>query len=81
MRFSVIEDLSYFNAIMGHVWFHGMKTIPSTYHQMVKYLTEVEQIDLFNSQLAVRQCYQVALEFELPNYSELGPEPTNTEKQ
>ncbi|KAL6338705.1 hypothetical protein AAG906_023854 [Vitis piasezkii] len=33
--------------------------IPSTYHQMVSYLTKEGQIDLLGSQLAVHQCYQV----------------------
>ncbi|RVW74933.1 Transposon Ty3-I Gag-Pol polyprotein [Vitis vinifera] len=33
--FSVVEDLSPFNAILGRMWLHGMKAIPSTYHQMI----------------------------------------------
>lgn len=40
VQFSVVEDLSYFNAIMGCTWLHGMKAILSTYHQMVSYLIE-----------------------------------------
>lgn len=40
VQFSVVEDLSYFNAIMGRTWLHGMKAILSTYHQMVSYLIE-----------------------------------------
>ena len=42
MRFSMVKDLSPFNAIMGHTWLHNMKVIPSTYHQMVSYLTKDE---------------------------------------
>ena len=49
MQFSVVEDLSLFNAILGHAWLHGMKSILSTYHQMVSYLTEDGQIDLYCS--------------------------------
>ena len=30
VRFSVVEDLSPFNAIMGREWLHSMKVIPST---------------------------------------------------
>ena len=37
--FSVVEDLSPFNAILGRMWLHGMKAIPSTYHQMVSFIT------------------------------------------
>ena len=62
VKFSVIEDLSPFNAILGRAWLHGMKSIPSTYHQMVSYLTEDGQIDLYYSQLATQQCYKVARE-------------------
>lgn len=36
--FSVVEDLSPFNAILGCTWLHGMKVIPSTYHQVVSFI-------------------------------------------
>ena len=32
VQFSVVEDLSHFNAVMRRVWPHSMKVIPSTYH-------------------------------------------------
>ena len=60
--FSMVEDLSPFNAILGRTWLHGMKVIPSTYHQMVNFITQDGQIDLYGSQLAARQCYQIARE-------------------
>nr|CAN69448.1 hypothetical protein VITISV_007849 [Vitis vinifera] len=50
VQFSVVQKLSPFN-----------KVIPSTYHQMVSFLTE-GHIDLYGSQLAARQCYQIARE-------------------
>ncbi|RVX23028.1 Retrovirus-related Pol polyprotein from transposon 297 [Vitis vinifera] len=53
--FSVVEDLSPFNAILGRTWLHGMKVVPSTYHQMVSFITQDGQIDLYGSQLAARQ--------------------------
>ncbi|XP_034708933.1 uncharacterized protein LOC117931985 [Vitis riparia] len=62
VQFSVVEDLSSFNAILGRTWLHYMTTIPSTYHQMVSFLTEDGKIDLYGSQLAARQCYQIARE-------------------
>lgn len=64
VRFSVVEDLSPYNAIMGRVWPHKMKTILSRYHQMVSYLTELGQVDLLGSQLATQECYQVTVEVE-----------------
>ncbi|RVW91907.1 hypothetical protein CK203_030152 [Vitis vinifera] len=50
--------LSPFNVILGRTWLHYMKVIPSTYHQMVSFLTNEGQTDLYGSQLAARQCYQ-----------------------
>lgn len=54
VQVSIVEDLFPFNAISGRTWLHGMKAIPYTYHQMVSYLTEHGQIDLYGSQLAAR---------------------------
>ncbi|RVW51654.1 hypothetical protein CK203_066700 [Vitis vinifera] len=56
----VVQELSPFNVILGRTWLHYMKAIPSTYHQMVSFLTNDGQIDLYGSQLAARQCYQIA---------------------
>ena len=52
VQFSVVEDLSPFNTIMGHTWLHSMNVTPSIYHQMVSYLTEDRHINLYGSQLA-----------------------------
>ena len=60
VQFSVVQDLSPFNVILGRTWLHYMKAIPSMYHQMVSFLTEDGQINLYGSQLAARQCYQIA---------------------
>ena len=51
VQFSVVKDLSHFYAIMGRAWLHRMKVVPSTYHEMVSYLTENEQVDLLGSHL------------------------------
>ncbi|XP_059598988.1 uncharacterized protein LOC132255159 [Vitis vinifera] len=71
VQFSVVQELSPFNVILRHTWLHYMKAIPSTYHQMVSFLTNDGQIDLYGSQLAVRQCYQIArlTSFQLPDPS------------
>ena len=52
--FSVVEDLGRYNAIVGLAWLHALKIVPSTYHQMISYLTNARQIDLMCSQLAAR---------------------------
>ncbi|XP_034701087.1 uncharacterized protein LOC117926120 [Vitis riparia] len=60
VQFLVVQDLSPFNVILGRTWLHYIKVIPSTYHQMVSFLTEDGQIDLYDNQLVARQCYQIA---------------------
>ena len=59
--FPIVKDLGPYNAIIGRAWLHSMKAIPSTYHQMVIYLTNIGQVDLLSSQLAARQCYQLSM--------------------
>ncbi|RVW83262.1 hypothetical protein CK203_039662 [Vitis vinifera] len=77
VQFSVVQDLSPFNVILGRTWLHYMKVIPSTYHQMVSFLTEDRQIDLYDNQLAARQCYQIAQEVGTNQENKPLPEPTN----
>ena len=60
--FSIVEDLGPYNAIIGRAWLHSMKVVPSTYHQMISYLTNVGQVDLLSSQLVAWQCYQLSLQ-------------------
>ena len=76
MQFSVVQDLSPFNVILGRTWLHYMKVIPSTYHQMVSFLTEDGQIDLYDSQLAAHQCYQIAREVGTSQEDKPLPEST-----
>ena len=59
--YSVVEDLGSYNSIVGRAWLHAMNVVPSTYHQMISYLTTTGQIDLLSSQLAARQCYQLSV--------------------
>ena len=60
--FSLVKDLGPYNAIVGQTWLHSMKVVPSTYHRMVSYLTNVGQVDLSSSQLVVKQCYQLSMQ-------------------
>ena len=59
--FSLVQDLGPYNCIVGRTWLHSMKVVPSTYHQIVNYLTNAGQVDLLSSQLVVRQCYQLSI--------------------
>ncbi|RVW53615.1 hypothetical protein CK203_069025 [Vitis vinifera] len=78
VQFSMIQELSPFNVILGRTWLHYMKVIPSTYHQMVSFLTNEGQIDLYSSQLAARQCYQIAREAGTNQEGAPLPEPSHT---
>ena len=79
--FSVVENLSHFNVILGRTWLHGMKAIPSTYHQMVSFITQDGQIDLYGSQLATRQCYQITREVGPSTDREHFPKKANSADQ
>lgn len=79
--FSIVEDLSPFNAILGHMWLHGMKAILSTYHQVVNFITWNGQVDLHGSQLAARQSYQIAHKVGPSSTSEHSPKETNSPDQ
>nr|CAN61391.1 hypothetical protein VITISV_014768 [Vitis vinifera] len=81
VQFSVVQELSPFNIILGRAWLHYMKAIPSTYHQMVSFLTNEGQIDLYGSQLAARQCYQIAREAGANQEDASPPEPSHAHDQ
>lgn len=81
VQFSVVEDLSPFNAILGRTWLHRMKVIASTYHQMISFITLDGQIDLYGSQLAAQQCYQVAREVGPNADHEHSPKEANSPDQ
>ena len=59
--FSIFEDLSPYKAIVDRAWLHVMKVVPSTYHQIISYLTSTGQVDLLRSQLAARKCYPLSV--------------------
>ncbi|RVW46598.1 Transposon Ty3-I Gag-Pol polyprotein [Vitis vinifera] len=45
VQFSVVQELSPFNVILGRAWLHYMKAIPSTYHQMESdHLTNISSL-------------------------------------
>nr|CAN76814.1 hypothetical protein VITISV_044115 [Vitis vinifera] len=81
VQFSVVQELSPFNVILGRTWLHYMKAIPSTYHQMVSFLTNEWQTDLYGSQLAARQCYQIAREAVANQEDASPPESSHTHDQ
>ena len=71
--FSVVEDLSPYNAIVSRALLHTMKSVPLTYHQMTNYLTSARQIDLLSSQLVAWQCFQLLVQEREKNESFYSP--------
>ena len=67
--FYVVEDLGPYNSIVGRAWLDAMKAMPSTYHQMISYLTSARKIDLLISQLVARKCYQLSIQEREKNKS------------
>ena len=59
--FTLIDEHSSFNAILGRTWIHAMKALPSSYHQMLSFLTQLGQIDIREDQKAARAYYVVEL--------------------
>ena len=57
----VINELSSFNAILGHTWIHAMKALSSSYHQMLSFRTPLGQVDIRGEQNAARIYYEVKL--------------------
>ncbi|XP_010518605.1 PREDICTED: uncharacterized protein LOC104793879 [Camelina sativa] len=47
-----------FNAILGRPWLYGMKAVPSTYHQCMKFPTRGGIATIYGSQRTSRQCYR-----------------------
>ena len=47
--FLVVEDLGPYNAIVSRAWLQAMKVVPSTYHQMISYLTSAGKIDFLRA--------------------------------
>ncbi|RVW24838.1 hypothetical protein CK203_105105 [Vitis vinifera] len=80
VQFSVVQDLS-LQCHLGGTWLHYMKAIPSTYHQMVSFLTKDGQVNLYGSQLAARQCYQIARETGTSQEDASLPESSNPHDQ
>ena len=57
--FTVIDESSSFNAILGRIWIHTKKALPSSYHQKLGFLTPQGQIGVRGDKKVARTCYKV----------------------
>ena len=64
VTFLVVDCSSTYNAIIGRPTLNSWKVVTSTYHLMIKFLTEYGVGELRGDQLAARKCYIVMLEMD-----------------
>lgn len=62
VAFTVVDEPSSFNSILGRTWLHAMQVVPSTYHQTLSFFTGWGQTDIWGDQLATRECCTVDVE-------------------
>ncbi|XP_075675005.1 uncharacterized protein LOC142644236 [Castanea sativa] len=62
--FLVVDCSSTYNAILGRPTLNAWKTVTSTYHLMVKFLTEYGVGKLRENQVAARECYVAMMEMD-----------------
>ena len=56
-RFTVVDHLMPFDAIVGRPWLHQMRTVPKVYHQCLKFLSLARENTTRRSQKQSRACY------------------------
>ncbi|KAH9602975.1 hypothetical protein KSS87_000505, partial [Heliosperma pusillum] len=61
VSYLVIDGPATYNVILGRPWIHGMRAIPSTYHQCVKFPTPWGVQEIRGDQEEARTCYKDAL--------------------
>jgi hypothetical protein len=56
MEFWVLNSYSPYNAILGRLWLHKMKAVPSTLHQRLRFLTPEGIMEVRGDQMTTKQC-------------------------
>ena len=64
VTFLVVDCSSAYNAILRRPTLNSWKAVTSTYHLMIKFLTEYGVGELRGSQMAARECYVAMMEME-----------------
>ena len=59
-EFSILNVPSPYNAILGRPWIHMMRAVPSTHHQLLKYLTPFWTANIRGDQAMARTVIVVA---------------------
>ena len=64
VTFLMVNCSSTYNGILGRPTLNSWKTATSTYHLMIKFLTDYETGELRGDQVAARECYIAMLEMK-----------------
>ena len=64
VTFLVVDYSSTYNAILGRPTFNSWKVVTSTYHLMIKFLTDYGVGELCENQVAARECYIAMMEMD-----------------
>ena len=58
MEFCVLKVPSTYNIILGRTWLHAMRSVASTYHQVLRFPNEAGVIEkVFGDQIMSKQCF------------------------
>lgn len=60
-KFVMVDAPTHYNLILGIPCINKMNTIPSSYHQVIKYPTKDGVVKIWGDQEKARSCYNVAL--------------------
>ena len=60
--FIMVDAFSPYTAIMGRPWLHSLGAISSTLHQIVKYPSRDQVLEIVGSQSMARQCLIAAIQ-------------------
>ncbi|XP_050278267.1 uncharacterized protein LOC126719793 [Quercus robur] len=64
VTFIVVKSFSPYTAILGRLWIHAMKAVPSTLHVKVKFPTEYGVAVVRGNQRVARQCLVAAIKWK-----------------
>ena len=64
VTFLVVDCSSAYNAILGRPTLNSWKAVTSTYHLIIKFLTEYGVGEVRGDQVAARKCYIAMLEMD-----------------
>nr|XP_016466154.1 PREDICTED: uncharacterized protein LOC107788921 [Nicotiana tabacum] len=61
MTFHIMDHSTAYNAIVGRLWIHPMRAVPSSLYQVIKFPTPWGIFSIHGEQCTPRECYRIAL--------------------